>query len=73
MVIDQVPRIPALLLITTRPDFKVPWLGQRNVTTITLGRLGKRHTTNLIENLTRDVTLPQPVLAQIVRANCRMQ
>jgi tetratricopeptide (TPR) repeat protein len=29
--------------------------------------LGKRHTTNLIEQLTKDITLPPPVLAQIVK------
>ena len=41
-VIERVQRLPALVLITFRPEFVPPWAGHGHVTALTLARLGRR-------------------------------
>jgi predicted ATPase len=38
--VDQIKALPALLIVTFRPEFVSPWEGQSHVTSITLSRLG---------------------------------
>ena len=33
---DRIKALPALLIITFRPEFNAPWVGQPHVTTLTL-------------------------------------
>jgi class 3 adenylate cyclase len=42
LMVDQVRRLPILLIITFRPEFQAPWAGQPHVTTLALSRLGER-------------------------------
>ena len=66
LVIARVRRLPALLLITFRPEFEAPWKGLPSVATIALGRLDRAEAEMLVERVTGGRKLPAEVLAQIV-------
>ena len=38
--VDRIKALPALLIITFRPEFNAPWVGQPHVTSLTLNRPG---------------------------------
>ena len=40
--VDRIKTLPALLIVTFRPEFNAPWVGQPHVTSLTLNRLGER-------------------------------
>ena len=42
LMVDQVRRLPFLMIITFRPEFHAPWADQPHVTTLALSRLGER-------------------------------
>ena len=63
---DRVPRLPALMVITFRPEFEPPWTGHAQVTALTLSRLGQRDTTTLVERLTGGKQLPAEITDRIV-------
>ena len=54
-----------LVLITFRPDFQAKWTGQSHVTLLTLNRLGKRQTAELIRNVLGNNALPAEIQDQI--------
>ena len=49
--VDRIKTLPALLIVTFRPEFNAPWVGQPHVTTLTLNRLGERDAATIIERL----------------------
>ena len=64
--VDRIKALPALLIITFRPEFNAPWVGQPHVTTLTLNRLGERDAATIIERLVGNKELPADLLAEIV-------
>jgi predicted ATPase len=54
-----------LLIVTFRPEFDPPWVGQASVTSMTLNRLGKQDVTAIIERLVGEKTLPPDVMDEI--------
>ena len=46
--VDQIKTLPVLLIVTFRPEFSAPWVGQSHVTTMTLNRLGEREAAVII-------------------------
>ncbi|MGO9419908.1 AAA family ATPase [Roseiarcus sp.] len=66
LVIARVRRLPALLMITFRPEFDAPWKGLPGVSTIALGRLDRAEAETLVGRVTGGRKLPTEVLAQIV-------
>ena len=48
---DRVANLPVLLLITFRPEFEPPWIGQPHVTSLTLNRLTRREVEALIDRV----------------------
>ena len=66
LVIETVRRLPALLLITFRPEFEAPWQGVPDIATVALGRLDRVQSETLVERVTGGRRLPAEVLEQIV-------
>jgi predicted ATPase/class 3 adenylate cyclase len=64
--LEQVQRLPVLLLMTARPEFTPPWPGHAHVTTVSLMRLNRRNGAALIERVTAGKTLPDEVMEQIL-------
>ena len=64
--VDRIKALPALLIVTFRPEFNAPWVGQPHVMTLTLNRLGERDAATIIERLVGNKELPADVMAEIV-------
>ena len=65
-IVEHVPQLRALLLITTRPEFMPPWPSYPHLTTISLRRLGRRDVAALVLRVTGGKTLPKEVMDQIL-------
>jgi class 3 adenylate cyclase/predicted ATPase len=64
--VDQIKTLPALLIVTFRPEFNAPWAGRSHVTSLALNRLGERETAAIISRLVGNKELPADVMAEIV-------
>ena len=65
--VDLVKTLPALLIVTFRPEFNAPWVGQAHVTSLALNRLGQRDVSAMIAHLVGRKDLAADVLAEIVK------
>lgn len=66
LVIERVPRLPVLLLLTFRPEFQPPWTGQAHVTVLVLNRLDRREGAALVQRVVGTGELPSDVVAEII-------
>jgi predicted ATPase len=64
--VDQIKVLSGMLIVTFRPEFVAPWIGQSQVTSIILDRLEERDAAAIVANLTGNNGLPADVLAEIV-------
>ncbi len=64
--VDRIKTLPALLIVTFRPEFNAPWVGQSHVVSLTLNRLGDREAAAIIAGLVGNNALPADVMAEIV-------
>src|SRR5271169_6295698 len=64
--VDRIKTLPALLIVTFRPEFNAPWVGQPHVTALTLNRLGEREAAAIIGHLAGNKALPADVVVEIV-------
>jgi class 3 adenylate cyclase/predicted ATPase len=65
-VVDRIKALPVLLIVTFRPEFNAPWVGQSHVTSLTLSRLGERESTAIIVRLVGNKGLSANLMAEIV-------
>jgi class 3 adenylate cyclase/predicted ATPase len=63
---DRIKTLPVLLVVTFRPEFAAPSVGQSHVTYLTLNRLGEREAATIIARVVGNKALPADVLAEIV-------
>ena len=66
VAIERVRSLPALLIVTFRPEFQPPWTGQPQVSTVELRRLDRDDQTFLVEQIAGGKALPDEIVAQIV-------
>lgn len=64
--VDRIKTLPALMIVTFRPEFNAPWVGQPHVMSLTLNRLGEREAAGIIAGLIGNKNLPADVMAEIV-------
>jgi class 3 adenylate cyclase len=66
-IVDRIKALPTLLIVTFRPEFNAPWVGQSNVTSLTLNRLGERDAAAIIAHFVGNKgLLAADVIAEIV-------
>ena len=65
-IIDKLANLPALLIVTFRPEFDAPWVGRPNVTMVTLNRLPQRQIASIIDGLLGNKSLPSSIRSDIV-------
>ncbi|TMJ54979.1 MAG: hypothetical protein E6G90_07910 [Alphaproteobacteria bacterium] len=65
LAIERVRSLPVLLIVSSRPEFQPPWIGQPKVSMLTLNRLDRSDRTDLIEQLAGGKALPDEIIAQI--------
>jgi len=66
LIIDRVPTLSVLLIVTFRPEFTPPWVGRPQVTLLSLNRLSPRQRAEMIVCVTGGKALPQEIADQIV-------
>jgi predicted ATPase len=66
LMVDRIRRLPALLLVTFRPEFQPSWTGQAHVTTLALNRLGERDGSTFVERLAGNAGVSSELVAEIV-------
>jgi class 3 adenylate cyclase/predicted ATPase len=66
LAVERVGNLPALLVITFRPEFQQAWVGQPQVTMLALNRLAQDDRTALVDHIAGGKALPQEVIRQIV-------
>jgi predicted ATPase len=64
--VARVADLPALLVITFRPEFQPPWVGQPHVTMLQLSRVDRRDGVGIIAGITERKVLPDNVVEQIL-------
>jgi predicted ATPase/class 3 adenylate cyclase len=64
LTVERVRRLPVLLIVTFRPEFQPPWVGQSQVTMLALNRLD-RHDRRVLVKQIAGKALPYAVVAQI--------
>jgi predicted ATPase/DNA-binding winged helix-turn-helix (wHTH) protein len=57
---------PVLLIVTYRPEFVAPWVGQPHVMTLTVNRLSEREVSSMIDRVASSKALRPDVLSDIV-------
>jgi tetratricopeptide (TPR) repeat protein len=65
LIIDRVPALPVLLIVTYRPEFAPPWIGRPQVSLIALNRLAPRLRAEMIVGVTGGKALPREIADQI--------
>jgi predicted ATPase len=66
MNIERLPTLPVFLIITFRPDFTPPWVGQSHVTLLSLNRLTPGQRAEMITQVIRGKVLPKQITEQII-------
>src|SRR4029077_13882352 len=65
-VVDRVRSLPVLLIVTFRPEFEPPWIGQPYVTALIINRLAQREIEAMIEAVVGNKLLPASVRQDII-------
>src|SRR5262245_51956019 len=66
MVVQRVPTLPILVIVSYRPEFVPPWAGYPHVVMLSLSRLTRRHGAAIVDKFTGGKSLPPEVLDQIL-------
>ena len=65
-MVERLKRLQVLYVITYRPEFNAPWVGESHVTSMTLKRLGDRDASEIVTSLAGNKQIPADVIADIV-------
>jgi class 3 adenylate cyclase/tetratricopeptide (TPR) repeat protein len=65
-IIDRVPALAVLLIVTYRPEFTPAWTGRPHVTSLVLNRLPPRQRAEMITGVTGGKALPEEIADQII-------
>ena len=66
LLIDRVPTLRVLVIITFRPEFTPPWVGPSHVTLLSLSRLAPRQSAEMMMRVTGGKVLPREIADQII-------
>ena len=64
--VDRIATLRGLLIVTFRPEFEAPWVGQPHVTALALNRLGHRDVGNMIDRVVGNKLLPANIRQDII-------
>jgi len=64
--VDRIATLRVLLIVTFRPEFEAPWVGQSHVTALALNRLGHREVDTMIDRVIGNKPLPADIRGDII-------
>ena len=65
-IVDKIPTLHVLLIVTYRPDFEPPWIGRPHVTAVILNRFGEREVAAIIDHVIGNKVLPANIRQDII-------
>jgi class 3 adenylate cyclase/predicted ATPase len=65
-VVDRIRNLRVLLIVTFRPDFQSPWVGQSRVTALTINRLTEREIDAMIDRVVGNKVLAANIRQDII-------
>jgi predicted ATPase len=65
-IVDGIPSLRVLLIVTYRPEFDPPWIGRAHVTALMLNRLGEREIASMLDGVTGNEPLPASIRQDII-------
>jgi predicted ATPase len=65
-VLERIPGLAVLLIVTFRPEFQPPWIGLSHVTALTINRLGRREIDAMIDRIVGNKSLPPDVREDMI-------
>jgi class 3 adenylate cyclase/predicted ATPase len=65
-LVERAAQVSVLTLITFRPEFQAPWVGQAHVSSLSLSRLAERETKALVGAVAGGKRLPAEIVSRIV-------
>jgi class 3 adenylate cyclase/tetratricopeptide (TPR) repeat protein len=65
LLLDQIPTVPVMMVMTCRPEFRSPWGIRSHLTPIMLGNLGRAHVETIATHTAGGKMLPAALVAQI--------
>jgi class 3 adenylate cyclase len=65
LTVERIGGLPVLLIVTFRPEFQPPWVGQPQVTMLALNRLGRRDRAALVTEIAGGKALSEEIIEQI--------
>jgi class 3 adenylate cyclase/predicted ATPase len=63
---EQAATVPLMVILTARPEFRIPWPVRAHHMHLTLGRLNRRQTREMATRVTATVMLPEDLLSTVV-------
>jgi len=66
LLVDRMPSLRVLVIVTYRPEFTPPWVGHPQVTLLSLNRLPPRQRGEMIASVTGGKALPKEIADQII-------
>src|SRR5262245_43535892 len=67
VLVDQVATAPICVLLTARPDFRPPWAARSHTTQMTLARLPRRYSEQMVLSVAGNKPLPPEILQHVVQ------
>jgi class 3 adenylate cyclase/predicted ATPase len=64
--VDRIQTLRVLLVVTFRPEFDPPWIGQPHVTALTINRLAEREVSAMIDQIIGNKFIPASIRPDIV-------
>ena len=65
-IVDRIPTLRVLLIVTFRPEFEPPWIGRAYVTPLTINRLAEREVGTMIDSVIGNKLLPADIRQDII-------
>ena len=65
-IVDRIPSLRVLLIVTFRPEFEPPWIGRPYVTALTINRLAQRDIEAMIDGVVGNKLIPASVRLDII-------
>ena len=65
-IVDRIPTLRVLLIVTFRPEFEPPWIGRAYVTPFTINRLAEREVGAMIDGVIGNKLLPANIRQDII-------
>ena len=66
LIVERIPTLHVLLIMTFRPEFEPPWIGRPYVTALTINRLGQREVSAMIDRVVGNKSLAESVREDII-------